>query len=74
MLLNEFIKEHRKVESQEATIVQQRRDFEIAISQLKKEIKTLAARLKEQAANLQNVSAQLALSRPGPEQAALNTP
>ena len=73
MLLNEFIKEHRKVEAQEATIVQQRRDFEIAISQLKKGIETLAARLKEQDANIQKVSAQQALNRPGPKQAALNT-
>src|SRR5439155_8583929 len=33
MLLNEFLKEHRKNEEQGATITQQRKDFEAAITQ-----------------------------------------
>jgi hypothetical protein len=33
MLLNEFLKEHRKVQEQGATITQQRKDFETAIAQ-----------------------------------------
>src|SRR5206468_6411608 len=43
MLLNEFLKEHRKVE-------QQRRDFEGAIAQQQMEIEALTATVKQQAA------------------------
>jgi trimeric autotransporter adhesin len=53
MLLNEFLKEHRKVEKLEATIAQQRKDFEAAVAELKGQI--------------QKVSAQLEVSRPGPQ-------
>jgi septal ring factor EnvC (AmiA/AmiB activator) len=67
MLLNEFLKEHRKVEQQEATITQQRKQFEAAISQQQKEIKTLAATVKEQASQIQKVSAQLEMTRPAPQ-------
>ena len=63
MLLNEFLKEHRKVQEQgrklqqqETTIAQQRKDFEDTISELKKEMETLAARSKEQDAKIQKVS------------------
>jgi len=55
MLLNEFLKEHKKVEELEATAAQQR-----------KEIKAFTASLKEQAAQIQRVSAQLELSKPAP--------
>ena len=48
MLLNEFLKEHRKVEELEATISEQ-----------KKGMAVLTAQLKEQAAQIQKVSAQL---------------
>ena len=65
MLLNEFLKEHRKVE-------QQRKDFEAAIAQQQKEIETLTAMVKEQAAQIQKVSAQLELGRTAP-QTVLNT-
>jgi hypothetical protein len=64
MLLNEFLKEHRKVEQQEASITQQRKDFEAAIAQQQKEIKTLTATVKEQASQIQKVSAQLEMSKP----------
>jgi len=53
MLLNEFLKEHRKNEKQEATI-----------AELKAEIATLAATMKEQAAKTQKVSVQLEVSKP----------
>jgi hypothetical protein len=43
MLLNEFLKEHRKVQELEATIAQQQKDF----AQQQKEIKALTASLKE---------------------------
>jgi hypothetical protein len=49
MLLNEFLKEHKKVE------------------QLKSEMQTMVAQLKEQAAQIQKVSAQLETSKPAPQ-------
>jgi hypothetical protein len=53
MLLNEFLKEHKKVEEQQASI-----------SQLKSEMQTMVAQMKEQAAQIQKVSAQLQVSKP----------
>jgi uncharacterized coiled-coil protein SlyX len=53
MLLNEFLKEHCKVEKQGATI-----------AELKNEIASLAATVKEQAAQIQRVSAQIKMSKP----------
>ena len=71
MLLNEFLKEHRTVQKlkstvakQQATLFQQRKDFEANIAQQQKEIQTLAASLKEQAAQIQKVSGQLAAASP----------
>ncbi len=55
MLLNEFLKEHRKVEEQEKTIVE-----------LKSGMTALAATVKEQAAQIQKVSAQIEMSKPAP--------
>ena len=69
MLLNEFLKEHRKVQEQgrklqqqETTIAQQRKDFEDTISELKKEMETLAARSKEQDVKIQKVSDRIELN------------
>jgi uncharacterized coiled-coil protein SlyX len=80
MLLNEFLKEHRKVQEQKATltelkstvtkqesaIAQQRKGFEATIRQLKKEMETVAARFKAQDAKIQEVSAQVELNRHAP--------
>jgi cell division protein FtsB len=55
MLLNEFLKEHHKVEEQVATIT----DLKSAMAQQQKDIATLAATLKAQAAQIQKVSDQL---------------
>jgi Chaperone of endosialidase len=55
MLLNEFLKEHRKVQELEANDAEQQR-----------EIKALVATVKEQAAQIQKVSAQIELSKPAP--------
>ena len=52
MLLNEFLKEHRKVEEQQGTI-----------SELKNKIETVVAHSKEQDAKIQKVSAQIELNR-----------
>ena len=79
MLLNEFLKEHRKVEEQEAmisqvkstlakqdtTIAQQQKDFQSTIAQQQKEIKALTA-------GLQKVSDELVLSKPAPQMASNN--
>ena len=56
MLLNEFLKAHRKGEQQEATI-----------AELQKGMEVLTARLKEQEAQLQRVSAQIELRKPAPQ-------
>ena len=64
MLLNEFLKEHRKVEALEAKVVQQRKDFQAAIVNLKE---TVTARLDEQSAQIQKVSAQFEASNPAPQ-------
>jgi hypothetical protein len=53
MLLNEFLKEHRKVEDL-------KKDFQAAVAQL-------TAQLREQAAQIQKVSAQLEASKPAPQ-------
>ena len=53
MLLNEFRKEHKTVEEQQVTI-----------SDLKKDLGVLTAQLKEQAAEIQKVSAELEMRRP----------
>ena len=53
MLLNEFLKEHKKVEKLQATVAQQQKGMEI-----------LTAQLKEQAVQIQKVSAQLEMSEP----------
>ncbi len=60
MLLNEFLKEHRKVENLEVTVAQQRKDFRATVAQL-------TARLDEQASQIQKVSAQLEASKPAPQ-------
>ena len=56
MLLNEFLKEHKKVEAQQASI-----------SELKSEMQTMVAQLKEQAAQIQKVSSRLEVSKSAPE-------
>jgi len=58
MLLNEFLKEHRKVESLEKAMAEQH-----------KENASMRAMLKEQAAQIQKVSAQLELRKSEPRTA-----
>jgi len=57
MLLNEFLKEHRKVEAL-------KRDFQATIAQQQKEIQALTTCLEEQASQIQKVNAQLEMSKP----------
>ena len=60
MLLNEFLKEHRKVEEQEATITQLKKDFQATVADQQKQIEALTE-------GLQKVSAQLELSKSAPQ-------
>src|SRR5882724_290473 len=63
MLLNEFLKEHKKIEAQQATIA----ELKSAVAQQQKGMEVLTARLKEQAAQIQKVSAQLQVNKPAPQ-------
>jgi len=56
MLLNEFLKEHKAVQEQGATV-----------AELKKQIATLIATVKEQASQIQKVSAQIEVTKPAPQ-------
>jgi hypothetical protein len=71
MLLNEFLKEHRKVTQLETTVAQQQKKFDSKLAEQQKEIEALTTSLKEQASQIQKVSAELELRRPAP-QTALN--
>ncbi len=53
MLLNEFLKEHKKVEELQVTVAQQAKGMEV-----------LTAQLKEQAAQIQKVSTQVEMVKP----------
>jgi uncharacterized coiled-coil protein SlyX len=63
MLLNEFLKEHRTVQDLKSTVAKQ----EALIAQQQQGMTILTAELKEQAAQIQKVSAQLEVSRPAPQ-------
>jgi len=77
MLLNEFLKEHkafleeqRKVQKQEATIGQLKStvaEQNATIAQQQKGMEAVTARLNEQAAQIQKVSAQVEASKPAPQ-------
>ena len=56
MLLNEFLKEHKKVQEQQASI-----------AELKSMVGVLTAQLQEQAAQIQKVSAQFEVNNPAPQ-------
>jgi hypothetical protein len=70
MLLNEFLKEHRKVEEQNGRLENQAHKIQeqgVTIAELKKAMETVVARLKEQDSKIQRVSNQLEINRPGPQ-------
>jgi Chaperone of endosialidase len=60
MLLNEFLKEHRKVEALQASFAQQQKDFQATVAAQQKQIEALTG-------GLQKVSAQLEVSKPAPQ-------
>jgi trimeric autotransporter adhesin len=70
MLLNEFLKEHKKVEEQQINITQLNSKLAnqaATIAQQQKVMEVFTAQLKEQAAQIQKVSAQLEMSKPAPQ-------
>ncbi len=69
MILNEFLKEHQKVAEQQATIA----ELKSTVAQQQKGMDVLTAQLKEQATQIQKVSAQIEMSRPVPK-VVLNNP
>ena len=62
MLLNEFLKEHQKVEEQQASIA----DLKSTVALQQKAMQVLTAQLKEQSEQIQKVSAQIEVSKPAP--------
>jgi hypothetical protein len=82
MLLNEFLKEHRKVEALQASFVQQQKDFQSALAQQQKDLQATAAQQRKEfeskiaqqqkqiealTAGLQKVSAQVEMNKPAPQ-------
>jgi uncharacterized coiled-coil protein SlyX len=77
MLLNEFLKQHRKIEQQERKIQEQ--DYRVreqgatisamqsTVTQQQKGIEVLTAQLRQQATQIQRVSAQLEISKRAPQ-------
>ena len=63
MLLNEFLKEHQTVQQLKATTEKQ----QATIALQEGEIKALTASLREQAALIQKVSAQIEMIKPAPQ-------
>jgi hypothetical protein len=75
MVLNEFLKAHRKMEEQEATIAQQKADGatqQTVISDLKKRLETVVVRLEEQDSKIERVNDWLELHQPVPQVAVIN--
>ena len=60
MLLNEFLKEHRRVEEQQATITQLKQDFQSKLAEQQNQIEALIS-------GLEKVSNQLELSKSAPQ-------
>jgi hypothetical protein len=65
MLLNEFLKEHLKVEEQQAMIGRLKQDFQSKLAEQQKQIKALAS-------GLEKISNQLELNKPAPQMVAKN--
>ena len=60
MLLNEFLKEHQKVEKLECTVAKQEKDFKATIAQQQKQIEALTS-------TVQKVSEKIELNKTTPQ-------
>ena len=69
MLLNEFLKEHKKAEEQQGTIA----ELKSTVAQQQKGMEVVIAQLKEQATQIQKVSAQIQMTNPATK-VVLNNP
>jgi uncharacterized coiled-coil protein SlyX len=74
MLLNEFLKEHRKVEKLECTVAMREKDFKATVAQQQKQIAAQQATAAQQqkqiealTATVRKVSDQISLSKPSPQ-------
>ena len=70
MLLNEFLKEHSRVEEQSSKILQQEAaitELKSTVAQQQKGLQAVTARLEQQALQIQKVSAQLEVSKFAPQ-------
>ena len=70
MLLNEFLKEHRKTQEQEASIGQLKSTVakqEASIAQQQKRMEVLTDELQRQEAQIQRVSAKVKIDEPAPQ-------
>src|SRR5207244_3514807 len=67
MLLNEFLKEHRKVEELEMNAGQQQKHFESALAKQETTIAQQQKQIEALVASVQKVSDQVALSKPAPQ-------
>ena len=68
MLLNEFLKEHRHVQKQQATI----NELKSTVAQQQEGMKVFAATLRQQESQIQKVSAQIEASGPAAKTALNN--
>ena len=67
MLLNEFLKEHKKVEEQQTMVRQLKSEAakqEVTTTELKKSVGVLTAQVKEQALQIHKVSSQVQMREP----------
>jgi hypothetical protein len=64
MLLNEFLKEHSKVEEQQCTIAELKSEFRTVSAQQQNQIQLLTDRLEQQSAQLRAVTAQVQMNGP----------
>ena len=67
MLLNEFLKEHRKVQELERNAGQEQKHFESALAKQETRVAQQQKQIEALIATVQKVSDQFALSKPAPQ-------
>jgi cell shape-determining protein MreC len=76
MLLNEFLKEHCKVEEQERKLQEQDRSIrqqQVTVEDLKEEIRTLTETIKAEASEIRKVTARLQMVDPATTRVAVES-
>ena len=72
MLLNEFLKEHRKLEAQQAAITELKSTVTNEEKVFKTTIAQFAARIREQESKIQNVCTEVEMNKRSPHVVATN--